>query len=126
MHLCTTFVRGGQQRFIRKSKFKRQLIGGNHSPATSSAMPSTNSTRAAVFACQLLVYNQLTTGSQEVTGSIFAMKRITPFGLLLACSLLIVSCRQSPQSYVARGNKFYETGKYDDAILNYKKAIQRD
>src|SRR5690349_15349 len=54
------------------------------------------------------------------------MKRITTLGLLFACSLLISSCRQSPQSYVARGNKFYETGRYDDAILNYKKAIQRD
>ena len=37
-----------------------------------------------------------------------------------------VSCRQTPQQYVSKGNAFYEAGKYDDAIINYKKAIQRD
>jgi tetratricopeptide (TPR) repeat protein len=37
-----------------------------------------------------------------------------------------VSCRQTPQQYVAKGNAFYEAGKYDAAVINYKKAIQRD
>jgi tetratricopeptide (TPR) repeat protein len=38
----------------------------------------------------------------------------------------MVSCRQSPQDYVAKGNTFFDAGKYQDAILNYKKAIQKD
>jgi tetratricopeptide (TPR) repeat protein len=39
---------------------------------------------------------------------------------------IMVSCRQSPQQYVAKGNTFFTVGKYEDAIINYKKAIQRD
>jgi len=39
---------------------------------------------------------------------------------------IIVSCRQSPQEYVAKGNTFFAAGKYEDAIINYKKAAQRD
>jgi tetratricopeptide (TPR) repeat protein len=37
-----------------------------------------------------------------------------------------VSCSQTSQQYVAKGNASYEAGKYDEAIINYKKAIQRD
>ncbi len=51
------------------------------------------------------------------------MKRAAIPVLLLA---LLASCRQSPQEYVAKGNGFFSAGKYDDAIINYKKAIQRD
>jgi tetratricopeptide (TPR) repeat protein len=40
--------------------------------------------------------------------------------------VLLASCRQSPQQYLAKGNTFFAAGKYDDAIINYKKAIQRD
>ena len=39
---------------------------------------------------------------------------------------IIISCQQSPQQYVAKGNLFVDARKYDDAIINYKKAIQRD
>src|SRR5690348_11768924 len=39
---------------------------------------------------------------------------------------VMVSCRQSPQQYVEKGNTFFNTGKYQDAIINYKKAIQKD
>src|SRR5579864_6609856 len=39
---------------------------------------------------------------------------------------ILASCRRSPQEYVAKGNEFFNAGKYDEAILNYKKAIQRD
>ena len=31
-----------------------------------------------------------------------------------------------PAAYVAKGNTFFDAGKYDDAIINYKKALQRD
>jgi len=44
----------------------------------------------------------------------------------IAAAGIIGSCRQSPQAYVAKGNSFFTAGKYDDAIINYKKAIQRD
>jgi tetratricopeptide (TPR) repeat protein len=55
------------------------------------------------------------------------MARTTFLAVLsLVSAALIVSCRQSPQTYVAKGNTFYDAGKYDDAIINYKKAIQRD
>jgi tetratricopeptide (TPR) repeat protein len=55
------------------------------------------------------------------------MSRTTFFTLSLVLSAgIMVSCRQTPQQYVARGNTFFKAGKYEDAILNYKKAIQRD
>ena len=46
-------------------------------------------------------------------------------GLILGAGIM-VSCRQSPQEYVVKGNSFFTAGKYEDAIINYKKAIQRD
>ena len=55
------------------------------------------------------------------------MQRTVFLGTALALSTgFLLSCRQSPQAYVAKGNTFFEAGKYDDAIINYKKAIQRD
>jgi tetratricopeptide (TPR) repeat protein len=45
---------------------------------------------------------------------------------LILSAGIVVSCRQSPQQYVAKGNNFFSAGKYEDAIINYKKAIQRD
>ena len=47
------------------------------------------------------------------------------FALVLGTGIM-VSCRQSPLQYVAKGNTFFTAGKYEDAIINYKKAIQRD
>jgi tetratricopeptide (TPR) repeat protein len=54
------------------------------------------------------------------------MARMILFALVPILSAGIVSCRQTPQQYVAKGNAFYQAGKYDDAVINYKKAIQRD
>src|ERR1700686_1764406 len=55
------------------------------------------------------------------------MSRTMFFTIPLVLSAgIVVSCRQSPQQYVDKGNTFYDAGKYDDAIINYKKAIQRD
>jgi tetratricopeptide (TPR) repeat protein len=55
------------------------------------------------------------------------MSRTMFFTIPLVLSAgIMVSCRQSPQQYVDRGNTFFTAGKYDDAIINYKKAIQRD
>jgi len=45
---------------------------------------------------------------------------------LILSAGISVSCRQSPQQYVAKGNNFFSAGKYEDAIINYRKAIQRD
>jgi tetratricopeptide (TPR) repeat protein len=36
-----------------------------------------------------------------------------------------VSCT-SPRSYLERGNAYFASGKYSDASLNYRKAIQKD
>src|SRR5258708_38196420 len=42
------------------------------------------------------------------------------------CLLLAVSCRRSPQRYLEKANQYFDGGKYDDAALNYRKAIQKD
>jgi len=44
------------------------------------------------------------------------------FSAFLATS----GCGHSTQYYIARGNELYAQGKYDDAALTYKKAIQKD
>ena len=45
---------------------------------------------------------------------------------LILSAWIIVSCRQSPQEYVAKGNTFFDARKYEEAILKYKKAVQKD
>jgi tetratricopeptide (TPR) repeat protein len=52
------------------------------------------------------------------------MNRISVTLVLLACSM--VGCRRSPAYYLERGNKFFANQRYDDAILNYRKALQAD
>jgi tetratricopeptide (TPR) repeat protein len=56
----------------------------------------------------------------------FMSRRIFFALLLILTASTMVSCRQSPQDYVAKGNTLFDAGKYQDAILNYKKAIQKD
>jgi tetratricopeptide (TPR) repeat protein len=55
------------------------------------------------------------------------MKLITATTILW-CTLTIctTSCLQSPQGYLAKGNQFFAAGKNEEAILNYRKAIQKD
>src|SRR5579871_1298840 len=45
------------------------------------------------------------------------------FGMLLLAS---VGCGRSSDYYVQRGNELSGEGKYADAVLNYRKAIQKD
>ena len=46
---------------------------------------------------------------------------------MLILSLAALSgCSASKQSYLAKGNKFFAAGKYDEAALNYRAAIQKD
>jgi tetratricopeptide (TPR) repeat protein len=44
--------------------------------------------------------------------------------VLLAIAL--AGCNRSPASYVAKGNKYAGEGKFQDAILQYRKAIEKD
>src|ERR1700733_3521656 len=41
-------------------------------------------------------------------------------------ALMIYGCGSSPQVYVARGNHFFDIGKYEDAAIQYQKALQKD
>ena len=54
------------------------------------------------------------------------MKIATPILILCAFALVITSCRQSAQGYLAKGNQLFAAGKDYEAILNFKKAIQKD
>src|ERR1700694_686628 len=55
------------------------------------------------------------------------MKLITATTILW-CTLTIcaTSCLQSSQSYLAKGNQLFAAGKNEEAILNYRKALQKD
>jgi tetratricopeptide (TPR) repeat protein len=50
--------------------------------------------------------------------------------LLLVFALLVASCSQDPkaqaQRYVNNGNKFFEKGKYKEASIMYRRALQKD
>jgi len=46
---------------------------------------------------------------------------------VLAVGLIgLTGCGRDPQTYVERGNKFFVAGKYDDAALQYQKALQKN
>ncbi|HEV3333491.1 MAG TPA: tetratricopeptide repeat protein [Bryobacteraceae bacterium] len=53
-------------------------------------------------------------------------KNSTLLLLTLASTIVAISCGRSAQSYVELGNDFYQKGKYADATINYKKALQKD
>jgi tetratricopeptide (TPR) repeat protein len=46
--------------------------------------------------------------------------------LCVLIAIVLIGCNRSPASYVAKGNKYYAQGKYDDALLQYRKAVGRD
>lgn len=47
-------------------------------------------------------------------------------GSVLAVSLFALTGCGTKQGYVARGNRLYDQGKYAEASLEYRKAIQKD
>src|ERR1700678_2909482 len=54
------------------------------------------------------------------------MKKLAGVLFVLGCLVSISGCRTSTQGYVAKGNKLFDAGKYADAAINYRKAIQKD
>jgi tetratricopeptide (TPR) repeat protein len=51
----------------------------------------------------------------------------TRWYVVLAIGLIgLAGCGSNPKTYIDRGNKFYDAGKYDDAGLQYQRAIQKD
>jgi tetratricopeptide (TPR) repeat protein len=54
------------------------------------------------------------------------MKRVVCVCILVASLAASSGCGVSKQGYLAKGNALFAAGKYDDASLNYRKAIQKD
>lgn len=54
------------------------------------------------------------------------MKKVVNLCAVVVAFGALSGCITSKQSYVSKGNKLYDAGKYDDAALNYRKAIQKD
>jgi tetratricopeptide (TPR) repeat protein len=50
--------------------------------------------------------------------------RLLLFSLAAGLALSTPACKRSAQDLVARGNQFAEQGQVEDALLNYRKAIQ--
>lgn len=48
------------------------------------------------------------------------------FLVLLPLLVLLVSCGRDPQSLVATGNKYFDRGKYREASIMYRRALQKD
>lgn len=42
------------------------------------------------------------------------------------CLLTITGCSRSPEGYVQAGNQFFDTRKYEDADIQYRKALQKN
>jgi tetratricopeptide (TPR) repeat protein len=49
-----------------------------------------------------------------------------PIAVALTIGILCLSGCRSARSYYEKGNALYEQGKYDEASLNYRKALQKD
>ena len=45
---------------------------------------------------------------------------------VVCCAVGNIGCQRSAHSYVDKGNKLQDQGKYEDALLNYRKAVQID
>lgn len=58
------------------------------------------------------------------------MRRVVRVNILIlsviAWSATLAGCRATKEAYLAKGNGLFDAGKYDDASLNYRKAIQKD
>lgn len=54
------------------------------------------------------------------------MKQTTCVCVAIVAFCVGTGCITTKQTYVSRGNKLYDAGKYADASLNYRKAIQKD
>jgi tetratricopeptide (TPR) repeat protein len=54
------------------------------------------------------------------------MKQTTCVCVAIVAFGVGTGCIATKQTYLSRGNKFYDQGKYADASLNYLKAIQKD
>ena len=54
------------------------------------------------------------------------MKHYVGVGSVVIAFCALSACITSKQSYVKKGNDLYSAGKYADASLNYRKAIQKD
>ena len=55
-------------------------------------------------------------------------KRLRLFSILIV--ILLLGCSHDPnvrkQAYVARGNKYFDQGKYREAAIEYLNAVQID
>jgi tetratricopeptide (TPR) repeat protein len=54
------------------------------------------------------------------------MKKVVSVGILAASLLVICGCTVTKQGLVSKGNKLFAAGKYEDAAIFYRKAIQKD
>jgi tetratricopeptide (TPR) repeat protein len=52
--------------------------------------------------------------------------RTVAVSVIFCWMLFATACGKSAQSYIVRGNEFFQAGKYEDATLNYRKALQQD
>jgi tetratricopeptide (TPR) repeat protein len=54
------------------------------------------------------------------------MRKLLGVLFVVGCLASISGCRTSKQGYVAKGNRSFDAGKYSEAAINYRKAIQKD
>jgi tetratricopeptide (TPR) repeat protein len=54
------------------------------------------------------------------------MKKVVGVCICVVSLAAAIGCRATKQEYVAKGDKLYAAAKFEDAALEYRKAIQRD
>jgi len=54
------------------------------------------------------------------------MKKIACVCMLVVSVIASSGCSATKQAYLAKGNALFTAAKYQDAALNYRKAIQKD
>ncbi len=58
------------------------------------------------------------------------MRKFRAIALILAAVVAFVSCNSDPnvakKKYLDLGNKYFDRGKYKDATIMYKRALEKD
>jgi len=56
----------------------------------------------------------------------FLRPKARNYVFLVICLIGMTSCSSDPKKYIDRGNKFFDARKFDDAALQYKRALQKN
>src|SRR6202049_2503408 len=61
----------------------------------------------------------------QLVFAVMQTKMLLRYGWIVVSLLLASGCSRNAKSYLQSAKKYFDAGKYEDAIILYKKAIQK-